>query len=128
MLAEKTPKSGHEVNRNTGGPGCGGVGGDPGEEHAAGGDVDEEQHVAAPEQRGVHSEEVTGDRGLGVQKSRPGDSAACGCGVHSGVVEDLPHGGGSEAVAVPGEFAVDAAVTPCGIVRGQDNDELAKLR
>ena len=47
-----------------GGPGAGGIGGDAGVEHLAGGDVDEEQDVVAAEQGSVDGEEVAGHGGL----------------------------------------------------------------
>jgi hypothetical protein len=41
------------------------MGGDPGEEHFSGGDVDEEQQAVAAQHGGVDAGEVTGDGGLG---------------------------------------------------------------
>ena len=99
-----------QVPRRLGGPDAGGVVSDPCEVHGPGGDVDEEQQVEPAQRDGFDGGEVAGDGGLGPQ--RPGDFRACGCGVDSGVVEDLPDRGCSEAVAEPGEFAVDAAVSP----------------
>ena len=61
-----------QVAGRLGGPRAGRVGGDPGVEDLAGGDVDEEQHVVAAQRDGVDGEEVAGDRGLGAQELGPG--------------------------------------------------------
>ena len=50
-----------------------------------------------------------------------------GAGSNSGVVEDLPDRGRSEAVAEPGKFAVDAAVSPGWILSCEAQRESAKL-
>ena len=55
-------------------------------------------------------------------------SERVGGGVDSGVVEDLPDRGCSEAVAEPGKFAVDAAVSPSRILGCEAQCESAKLR
>ena len=74
---------------------------DPCEVHAPGRDVDEEQQVEPAQRDGVDGGEVAGDGGLGPQELRPSDFAASGCRVDSGVLEDLPDRGRSEAVAEP---------------------------
>ena len=76
---------------------------------------------------GFDGGEVAGDSGLGPQELRPSDFAACGCRVDSGVVEDLPDRGRSKAVAEPGKFAVDAAVSPSRILSCEAQRESAKL-
>ncbi|MCP3991429.1 MAG: hypothetical protein GY724_20310 [Actinomycetia bacterium] len=72
-------------------------GGHGGEEDLAGADVDEEQHVVGAEQGGVDT--------VGL--------------------EDLSHGGGGDPVAEADEFAVDAAVAPGRLLRGEAEDELS---
>ena len=84
-----------QVPRRLGGPDAGGVVRDPCEVHGPGRDVDEEQQVEPAQRDGVDGGEVAGDGGLGPQELRPGDFRACGGGVYSGVVEDLPDRGRS---------------------------------
>ena len=79
-----------QVPRRLGGPHAGGVVRDPCEVHGPGGDVDAQQQVEPAQRDGFDGGEVAGDGGLGPQELRPGDFGACGCGVDSGVVEDLP--------------------------------------
>ena len=110
-----------------GGPCAGGVGGDAGEEHFSGGDVDEEQQVVAAQQGGVDGGEVTRDGGLGAQELGPRDSRSVRCRLHAVAFEDPPHGRRSDAVTKTGEFAVDAAVAPGRVVRRHVDDEPANL-
>jgi hypothetical protein len=53
-------------------PAAGGVRGETGEEHLAGLEVDEEQHVVAAQGHGVDGEEVAGDGCLGAEELGPG--------------------------------------------------------
>jgi hypothetical protein len=66
-------------------------------------------------------EEIDGDDGvsLGGQELSPGWAAAAGCRVDAGVVEDFPDRGSPDGVAEPGQFAVDSAVAPSGVLAGQ---------
>ena len=89
--------------------------------------MDEEQHVVAAKQRGVDGEEVAGDCGLGVQELGPGHLGSVRGGVDAVVGEDLPHGGLGDRVAEPGEFALDAAVSPGRVLVGESNDQLTQL-
>ena len=100
----------------------------PCEVHGSRGNVDAQQQVEPAQRDGFDGGEVAGDGGLGPQELRPGDFGACGGGVDSGVVEDLPDRGRSEAVAEPGEFALDAAVSPGWILGCEAQRESAKLR
>ena len=111
-----------------GGPDAAGVVRDPCEVHAPGRDVDEEQQVEPAHRDGFDGGEVAGDGGLGPQELRPSDFAASGGGVDSGVLEDLPDRGRSEAVAEPGELAMDAAISPSRILGCEAQCESAKLR
>ena len=61
--------------------------------------------------------------GLRAEELRPGRSGSPGRGVDSGGVQDLPDGGGADLVAESGEFAVDAAVAPGGVLGGQAQDQ-----
>lgn len=85
---------------------------------APGVDLDEEQDVKAAQGDGVDAEEVRGDHGMGLALNElaPGWSGAVGCGLASVVAEDLPDGGGSDAVSEAAEFAVDASVSPGRVV------------
>jgi hypothetical protein len=89
--------------------------------------VDEEQDVVPAEYGGVDGEEVAGDSGLGVQELRPGEFESFGCWVDAVGFEDLPDGGGGNAVAESDEFAVDASVAPRRVLGRQAENEAADL-
>lgn len=124
-IGESVWVSQEEVPGGLAGPGSGRVGGDPGEEHFACGDVDEEQQVVTAHQRCVDAGEVTGDGSLGSQELGPSHVGATGCGVDALVLEDSPDGGGAYVVAEAGEFAVDSAVAPRWVVGSHVEDEPA---
>ena len=42
-----------------------------------------------------------------------------GCRVDTGAVQDLPYGAGGDLPAQPGEFALDAAVSPGWVLGGE---------
>ena len=72
-VSDQSPSTGEpvavaeeEVAGGLGCPGAGGVGGETGEDHLSGGDVDEEQAVVAAQRGGVDGEEVAGDGSLGL--------------------------------------------------------------
>ncbi len=94
-----------QVAGSLGGPRAGRIGGDAGEEHLAGGDVDEEQHVVAAQQCGVDGQEVAGDCSLGVQELRPGDLRSLWGRVDAVLFEDSPDGGGPYWWPVPASSA-----------------------
>ena len=116
-----------QVPRCLGDPDAAGVVSDPCEVHGSGPDVDAQQQVERAQRDGFDGGEVACDSALGPQELRPSDFGACGCRVDSGVVEDLPDRGRSEAVAEPGEFALDAAVSPSRILSCEAQRESAKL-
>jgi hypothetical protein len=91
---------------------------------------EKDQDVKAGAQGCVEVEEVDRDDGVGLagQELSPGGAGAPGCGVDAGGVEDLPDGGGVDAVAESGEFAVDSSVAPSGVSAGQSQDELLDRR
>ena len=64
--------------------------------------------------------------GLRSQELRPGRSGPAWRWVDPGGVQDLPDRGGADLVAEAGEFAVDAAVSPCRILGGQAEDQGAE--
>ena len=106
-------------------PGAGGVGGDAEDVHAAGGVLDDEERVEPVQGDGVEVEQVAGQDGvrLGVQELAPRWSGSPRCGVDPGGVQDRPDGGGADLVAEAGEFAVDASISPGGVLGGQAHDQ-----
>jgi hypothetical protein len=83
---------------------------------AAGAVLDDDQDVEAPQQHGVHVDEV--DRqdaaGLRGQELFPGRSGAPGRGADPGIVEDLPDSGGGDVMAepVPPEYSIGRVDLP----------------
>src|SRR2546429_3971061 len=105
------------------------MGGDAGQVGAAGAVLDDDQGIDAAQQHGAGVNEVGGEdaAGLGRQELLPGRPGAAGRRADSGVVQDLPDGGGGDRVAEPDEFALHAAVSPGGIAGGDADHELADL-
>jgi hypothetical protein len=66
-------------------------------------------------------------RAWAIRELFPGRSGAAGRWFDSGVVQDLPDGGGGDRVAEPDEFALHAAVSPGGIIGSDADHELADL-
>ena len=118
-----------EVAGGLGGPGSGWVGRDSGEVHPSGVDLDEEQDVEAVQGDGVDAEEVGRDCGVGlaVNELAPGWFGAVGCGFASCVSDDLPDGGGGDALSKLEEFAVDVPVAPGRVVGVEADHEAAEL-
>jgi hypothetical protein len=89
--------------------------------------LDDDQGVKAPQQHGVHVDEVGREdaAGLGGQELLPGRARAARRGIDPGGVQDLPHSGGSDRVAELDEFALHAPVTPGRILRRHADHELA---
>jgi len=75
-----------------GDPGAGGVGGDPGEVHAAAAVFDDEEDVEAAQEDGVDVGEVDGEDGVGLggQELSPGRPSSSGRGIESCFLQDLP--------------------------------------
>ena len=105
-----------------------GVGGDAQDVHAAGGVLDDEERVEPVQGDGVEVEQVAGEDGvrLGLQELGPGWSGSPRRRVDSGGVQDGPDGGGADLVAEAGEFAVDASISPGGVLGGQADDQGAQ--
>jgi hypothetical protein len=105
------------------------VGGDAEDVHAAAGVLDDEERVHPVQGDGVEVvEQVAGEDGvrLGSQELGPRWSGPSGRWVDAGVVQDGPDGGGADLVAEAGEFAVDALISPGGVLGGQANAEGAQ--
>ena len=99
---------------------------DTGEVNAAGAVLDDDQGVDAPEQHGIHMDEI--DRknpaGLRGQDLLPGRPFAAGCGADPGIMQDLPHRGCSDRVAELHELALHPPVPPRRIIRSHLDHEL----
>jgi len=75
-------------------------------------------------------DEIDSDDPLGLveQELSPGGAGSARCWVDAGGVQDVPDGGGADAVAEPGQFAVDSSVAPPWILLGQLPDEVLDRR
>jgi hypothetical protein len=87
----------------------------------AGGVFDYGQHVEAGAGQRHGFEEVRGDDGLGLgaQERRPGAARTIRCRIDPGVFEDLPDGRGGDFDPQDEQLAVDAPVSPAGILPSQ---------
>jgi len=114
-----------EVAGLLGQPGTGGMGGDTQDVYPPGGVLDDEERVQTAQGEGVEVEQVAcEDRvRLGPQELRPGRSGSPRRRVDAGGVQDVPDGGGADLVAEAGEFAVDASISPGGVLGGQTDDQ-----
>jgi hypothetical protein len=103
------------------------VRGDTGQVSPAGAVLDDDQGVDAPQQHGVDVEEAGREDAVGLcgQELFPGWACAAGRGIDPGVVQDLPDRGGGDRVTEFDEFAVDAPVSPRGVVGRDADHELA---
>jgi hypothetical protein len=101
------------------------MGGDPGQVHAPGPMLDEEQHIQTAQEHGIDVEEIRReDRlGLGFQERLPGLPGPPGCGIDARVLEDLPYRRRREHVAQSGQLTVDAPVPPGRVVPGHLQDQ-----
>jgi hypothetical protein len=91
--------------------------------------LDEEKHVEASEQRGLHREEVAGEDALGMraQESGPGHPCASRRRIDAHLLEDRPHRGGRDRDAEALELAGDPPVSPGGVLLGEPLDQFAQL-
>ena len=114
-----------QVSCHLGGPGCGGVCGCAEDADAAGGVLDDGEDDQPCSGQGAGVEEVGGEEGVGLaaQEGGPGEVVAVGRGLDAVGLEDLPDGGGCDRDGKCGEFAVDSAVAPAGVVACQAQDE-----
>jgi hypothetical protein len=103
-----------------GDPGAGRAGGDPGDVHAAAAVFDHDQDVEAAQEHGVDVGEIDREDGVGLrgEELAPGRTGPAGRGIESGVLQDLPYGGGGDGVAEADQFAVDSSVAPARILAG----------
>ena len=111
-------------------PGAGRVRGDAEDVYAAGGVLDDEERVEPVQGDGVEVEQVAGEDRVGLrpQELGPGRSGPPWRRVDPGVMQDGPDGGGADLVAEAGEFAVDASISPAGVLGGQAEDQGTEAR
>ena len=105
QAARLTLKVHQEVTGPLSHPRAGGVGGDPGQVHAGGAMLDDEQHVQAAQEHGIDVEEVRSGNRLCLpgQERTPGLPGAPGGGIDARVLEDLPHRQQRERVSQAGQ-------------------------
>ncbi len=79
---------------------------------------------------GVHGHDVHRQEGfgLGSEELAPGRARPTRCGIDTGIVQDLPYGGGGGVMAEPDKFALHAPVSPAGMLGGHANDQLRDPR
>jgi hypothetical protein len=101
-------------------PGAGGMGGDPGDVHAAAAVLDHSQDVEAAEEDGVDVGEVDRKDLVGLRGEQPsaGRSGPYRRRFDAGGRQDFPDGGGGDRVAESEKFTVDSPVAPGGGSRG----------
>ena len=65
--------------------------------------LDCDQRIESPQQHGVHVHEVHGQDGLGLtgEELTPGWTRPAWCRIEAGVMQDLPHRGGGDAMTEP---------------------------
>ena len=108
-----------------GGPFPGWMQGDPEDADAPGGVLDHGQDVGLGAVEQVRREEVARqDRlGLGAQEQRPGWPGPPRRGIDAGLLQDLPYRRRRDSYSQPGQFPVDPAVAPAGVLAGQPEDQ-----
>jgi hypothetical protein len=106
-------------------PGAGGLGGDAEQVDPAGGVLDDEERVQAPEADGVEVEQVAGEDRLCLcaEELRPARPCSPRRGVDAGSLQDGPDSRGADPIAKAGELAVDAAIAPVGVLGGEAYDQ-----
>jgi hypothetical protein len=95
-VADQEPGPVAEIHQQVAGllgdPGSGGVGGDPGDMHAAAAVLDHDEDVEAAQEDGVDVGEVDGEDGVGLrgEELSPGRTGPSGRGIESRVLQDRP--------------------------------------
>ena len=107
------------------GPFPGGMQRDSQDADAPAGVLDHGQDVSLGAIEQVRREEVTcQDRlGLGAQEQRPGRAGPPRRGIDAGLLQDLPHRRRRDSYPKPGQFPVNPAVAPAGVLTGQPEDQ-----
>jgi hypothetical protein len=80
--------------------------------------LDRDQRVDPPEEHGIHMHEVHSQNslGLGGEELSPGRSRSARGRIDTGIMQNLPHGGGGDAMAKSYQFALHPPVSPAGIL------------
>ena len=96
---------------------------------ATGGVFDHEQHVQPVEQQRVNAEEIGGENpvGLPAKKLPPAGPVAARSGIDVGLLENRPYGTCRKLIAQPGQFTVNALVTPRRVLGSQPQDQPPQL-
>jgi hypothetical protein len=99
--------------------------GDAEDVHPAGGVLDDEEHVEAVQGDRVEMKQVAGKDAvcLGAEELRPSRTGPPRRGIDPGRMKDLPHGGGADLIAEPGQLPVHASIPPRGVLGGQPDDQ-----
>jgi hypothetical protein len=129
-LPDAVPKVHDEVAGLLGYPRSRRVRRHPQDVDAAGGDLEHEQHVQAPEQHRVDVEEVARQQALGLsgQELPPRQPRAARRRIDAGAFEQQPDGARRHLVPELHEFTVDPAVAPGRVVRRHPQDQAPQLR
>ena len=108
-----------------GDPGSCGVGGYPGEVHAAAVVFDHDEDVEAAQQDGVDVGEVDREDPVGLrgQELSPAGPRPAGRRIEARALQDLPDGRGGHGMAKSDELARDASVAPAGILVGHPQQQ-----
>jgi hypothetical protein len=114
----------HQVASGLSGPSPGGMGADPDQMGPAGTVLDGDQGVDPGEKQGVHVQEVHGQHrlSLGGEELAPGRTRPARRGTDTGVMQNLPHRGGGDAMTEPNQLALYPPVSPGGIVGSHPHD------
>ena len=118
-----------QVAGGLGGPGRGRVSGHPEDVDPAGAHFHDEQDVEPAQGDGVEGEEVGGQQsgGLSAQEGPPSGVCSAWCRAEPGGGQDPADRARAHAVSEPGEFALDAAVSPGRILLGQAQHQVTDL-
>src|SRR5450755_5019029 len=108
-----------------GGPVPGGMQRDSENPDAPAGVLDHGQDIGLGPIEQVRREEVARqDRlGLGTQEQRPGRAGPPRRGIDASLVQDLPYRRRRDSYPQPGQFPVNPAVAPAGVLTGQPEDQ-----
>ncbi len=87
--------------------------------------LDRDQRLDPPEHDGFYGPEVHRQDSLGLRgKNLPPARARPERGrIETGLVQNLPHGGGGDAMAEPDQFALHAPVSPLWVLGGHADDQ-----
>jgi hypothetical protein len=111
------------------GPGGGRMGGHTQDVDPSGMDLHHEQDVEPAQADGVEVEEIGGQQAsrLGAKEGTPVGVRSSGCGADAGGCEDAADGARTDVVAKPGEFALDAAMSPARVFPRRPDDQRPKF-